>query len=587
MHAIRPRPTCRAHNNFSPSIALWQHFIAPNERLQPWQLKSPFATEAPRSHDDGVLVPDRGVGASELKDASGSILIKRFKTDRGNWRSRDLSPKPGELGEQKQGVSRRGHIPGTRQDAEKLLIYAKEAYEKASDYQGVTVQPIRPHGLFKESHLPWASSNKGAKSGEDRLELEIQAFHEYVRPNRAESIARKHVIEQVRRHVQKILPEYVLEVFGSERTGVAFAGSDIDLRLVPKHIMADTAQAKLPPTPEDRAKRRRDLKRLHRALLHKHKHDYMLPTVRWARYPLITLQDRASGLDVQLVLSNDTSVSRELMQRYMTEYSYLPQLYSVVKAILDIRGLSDVFRGGIGSYSLFMMVVASLKHKPYPGNRVGGALTFFLRFWSSFKTKGLGVSIEPPEFFDKSQQVVMHAKATSHIEEGHTPPLPAWMLTLRDPADETNDLGRKTIAWKHIQTTFGNLAVKLREDVKVNTRPSLLAPHVGPMYMLHQARRKRLTKYGEYVATEGGKHAEMGEMTRSFRKVSTAIERQGAPVAPRAAATINEAAGPATRKNLAATSQAVGENEASSERSAHEPEAVSWQKQQNMVDKTE
>lgn len=313
-------------------------------------------------------------------------------------------------------------------------------------------------------------------------------------------------------------------MFGSERTGLAFAASDLDLRLVPKHVISNAAQAQLPPTTEERAKRRRDLRRLHNTLAYKRRGIYLHPIIRWARYPLISLQDRASGLDIQIVLSNDTSRSREYMERYMTEYSQLPQLYSVIKATLDMRGLSDVFRGGIGSYSIFMMIVASLKHRPHPEDNAGGSLYFFLRFWRDFKAEEHGVSIEPLEFFKKSEQAVMHAKAMSHIEvcltnhgqsrlyiltssqEGKTPALPKWMLTLRDPADETNDLGRKIVAWKHIQMTLRNIALKLQRHIKVNSRPSLLAPLVGPIYSLHQARRGKLTEYGHYVATEGGNH---------------------------------------------------------------------------------
>lgn len=220
----------------------------------------------------------------------------------------------------------------------------------------------------------------------------------------------------MRQQVQDILPHYVLEVFGSERTGIAFAGSDIDLRLVPKKVFSNAAQAKLPPTPEERARRREDLRRLHLVFQRQYRGTYLLPTIRWARYPLISLQDKASGLDIQLVLSNDTSLGREFMQRYMAEYSYLPQLYSVIKATMDIRGLSDVFRGGIGSYSLYMMIVASLKHKPHPRNDAGGSLAFFMRFWRTFDAQEYGVSIEPAELFDKSEQVVMHAKAMGHIE---------------------------------------------------------------------------------------------------------------------------------------------------------------------------
>ena len=71
------------------------------------------------------------------------------------------------------------------------------------------------------------------------------------------------------------------------------------------------------------------------------------------------------------------------------------------------------------------------------------------------------------------------------------------MLCLRDPADETNDLGRKGVAIKHVQATFKELYNNLVWDIKKNTRSSLLAPLVGPMYMLNIKRRQKLESYGK------------------------------------------------------------------------------------------
>lgn len=74
------------------------------------------------------------------------------------------------------------------------------------------------------------------------------------------------------------------------------------------------------------------------------------------------------------------------------------------------------------------------------------------------------------------------------------------MLTLRDPADETNDLGRKIVAWKHVQVTFKSMLKGLRTTVSYNDRPSMLAGLVGPVYTLQQAHRKKLTDYGLSLA---------------------------------------------------------------------------------------
>lgn len=84
-------------------------------------------------------------------------------------------------------------------------------------------------------------------------------------------------------------------------------------------------------------------------------------------------------------------------------------------------------------------------------------------------------------------------------QKGSVRPLPAYMLSLRDPADETNDLGRKGIAIKHVQATFRHLRRRLDFDVKVNTRPSILSPLVGSCYMLNQSRREKLESYGKHL----------------------------------------------------------------------------------------
>lgn len=234
-------------------------------------------------------------------------------------------------------------------------------------------------------------------------------FYNYAKPNRTEAVARRHVIEQVRKHVLEALPHFTLEVIGSERTGVALATSDIDLRLMPPH-----PGDKLPPPSRVRYLLLNKLRKV-REKLTSHS-SYQSIELFHARYPLISMRDRATGLDIQIVLSNDSSASRNLMQQYMDEYPYLLQVYTVVKTMFDTRGLSDVYRGGFGSYSIFMMIVASLKHFPDHTPDAAGALETFLRFWSIVDTSTHGVSIEPAVLFNKSEEPVMTAKVKAHIE---------------------------------------------------------------------------------------------------------------------------------------------------------------------------
>ncbi|KAJ8115628.1 hypothetical protein OPT61_g2764 [Boeremia exigua] len=470
MHSIRPRPICRFQNAFSPSVALWQHFVAPCAHLWQRPPKSLFTTEASQGRDDTSVASnarDRPLtfkGVQSVKSGRNDrVKIKKPSHDR----QRRPQPKAGFRGEKGQ-------------NHENIMRRAFDAYSLEQAYEGVIVRPVYSDPLEKSTY-PWVvRDQQNIKSGKERLNLEIRNFHEFIRPTPVERVVRNHVVEQVRQHVKRVCPGYVLETFGSERTGVAFAISDIDLRMVPADSSPDAAVSKLPPNPQERRRRKNDLMILRQGLVRLYKNNYLLPTIRWARYPLISLQDRKSGLDVQLVSCNDTSASREYMHRYIQEYPYLPEVYSVLKTTLDVRGLTDVFRGGIGSYSLFMMIVASLKHKPHPSNDAAGAVEHFLLFWAKFKTEQHGVSIEPPELFDKAEQAVMQEKVMERVKDGRIAPLPKWMLTLRDPADHDNDLGRKTVAWKHIQVTFQSILRTLRAGVKENTR-------------LH---REKLARYG-------------------------------------------------------------------------------------------
>jgi len=89
------------------------------------------------------------------------------------------------------------------------------------------------------------------------------------------------------------------------------------------------------------------------------------------------------------------------------------------------------------------------------------------------------------------------------------------MLSLRDPADETNDLGRKGIAIKHVQATFRDLHKNLLLDVKFNKRASILCPVVGTSYMLQLERRRKLQNYGrEWVEREQKDLAKLAKEVR-------------------------------------------------------------------------
>ncbi|KAL6707565.1 hypothetical protein ACN47E_003914 [Coniothyrium glycines] len=505
MQPLRTRQICRAHNRYNAATTLWQHFVATAPLTLPRQrLSSTAITHLDgRTETDsvassaGATSTDPGTDPQVFGRSSGDApsAIRKISMTTGKFFATKKEASIAKLSKQ----SSTSRSEDDNDDTARLLREARTAFKKNLEYGGVVVKPRVNTTPIRESMLPWCVKTKARQlAGMDRLNLEIENFYNYAVPGKFERIARKHLMEQVRRHVRQALPDYILESFGSERTGLAFATSDIDLRLVPSSQWEDPVVEKLPPKQQDRLRRFEALRNLYVKHIQHHK-AYLLPSLRWARYPLISLQDRQTGIDVQIVLANDTSQSRAYIQGYLDEYAYLRQLFFVVKATLDVRGLSDVFRGGIGSYSLFMMLVASIKHSPQPPKDAASALLGFLKFYRDFPYHDKAISIEPVCLLDKVSEPILTSALKTKRESGELNPLPRYMLSLRDPADETNDLGRKGVAIKHIQATFKALHADLAWHLKINTRPSLLGSLVGPVYMLNKERRFRLDKYGRKV----------------------------------------------------------------------------------------
>jgi non-canonical poly(A) RNA polymerase PAPD5/7 len=96
------------------------------------------------------------------------------------------------------------------------------------------------------------------------------------------------------------------------------------------------------------------------------------------------------------------------------------------------------------------------------------------------------------------------------------------MLCLRDPADPTNDLGRKAVAIKHVQKTLKALYYTLDRDVRMNTRISLLSTLIGPSYMLYKERRHKLAEYGKRLSDK--KKKRLAVQAREVRESVKSLE---------------------------------------------------------------
>jgi non-canonical poly(A) RNA polymerase PAPD5/7 len=69
-------------------------------------------------------------------------------------------------------------------------------------------------------------------------------------------------------------------------------------------------------------------------------------------------------------------------------------------------------------------------------------------------------------------------------------------MCLQDPADSTNDLGRKGLCIKHVQATLAEVCKGLKTACDQNTKHSLLECIVGDIYWMNRQARGRLVSYG-------------------------------------------------------------------------------------------
>ncbi|KAK0790030.1 hypothetical protein LTR02_005532 [Friedmanniomyces endolithicus] len=384
---------------------------------------------------------------------------------------------------------------------------------------------------------PWALGRQAVRnmSSTDILDEEIQRFVAWAALKPAETAARQAVARQtqdfIKTHMGKSIPRLRTELFGSEATGLSLASSDLDIRLDNPDVLGPWSR------------RSRLMARGMRILVNQmgRSTDYVDVSMRWSKFPIITAKHRATGIDIQIVSAPSTTNQAAVVAEYLAELPHLRDLFYVMRTTLGMRDLIDVFNGGVGSYGLFNMIVAALKR----GERssvlpptAAGQLLYVLDFWVNFPFETHGLSIEPtPKLFKKHplasiapgvRQGYIHAAARRGDDAragqwaiGVVRPLQPYLLCLQDPADPTNDLGRKSNAIKNLQASCRFVLFGMRKMLGLAEAgermrwlsDAVLDVAVGRCHEVLLERRTRVEEWGrERVELEELKAAERAEL---------------------------------------------------------------------------
>lgn len=265
---------------------------------------------------------------------------------------------------------------------------------------------------------PWNRRPKAGVKGDLMrywLNVEIRAFANWMEMTPSENLARAKLSKILIDSIQQANPVLVAETYGSQATGLTMPNSDIDIRIkdstfkhVPYEGEPNDKAAKAVWAAENMAQRKRlmnsHLRRI-QSLLSSHDDFYQAHINETAYFPLVTAVHIPTGLKVQIVSTKWDHGARAATEKYLAEFPNLKMVFLLLKATLNLRNLSDPWFGGVGSYTLFMMCVAALKHgnKGLASKMESPALCLLhtLDFWGKFDTHREGLSVEPFAKFRK------------------------------------------------------------------------------------------------------------------------------------------------------------------------------------------
>lgn len=208
--------------------------------------------------------------------------------------------------------------------------------------------------------------------------------------------------------------------FGSSETGLASTMSDLDIGFLIKSEEKKPGIRGGNPSLANPAYRKKLHRKLEAMLLSvlasgSYRNHELVP---WAKHCLLRMKHSASNVELQIVASRPQPAAVELIKSYKDEYGQLVPIFFTVKAALACRNLDEPRTGGVGSYSLLMMIVAAFKLERIT-RETGPAesLRAVFKFWAGFDTVNCGVGLDPPRIFLKRADSASVKKAAKGAED--------------------------------------------------------------------------------------------------------------------------------------------------------------------------
>ncbi|XP_068117885.1 LOW QUALITY PROTEIN: terminal nucleotidyltransferase 4B [Hyperolius riggenbachi] len=281
------------------------------------------------------------------------------------------------------------------------------------------------------SGTPWKTRNYSDEV--IGLHEEIIDFYKYMSPRPEEEKMRMEVVNRIENVIKELWPSADVQIFGSFKTGLYLPTSDIDLVVFGKW-------ENLPLWTLEEALRK-----------HKVADENSVKVLDKATVPIIKLMDSYTEVKVDISFNVQNGVkAAQLIKDFIKKYPVLPYLVLVLKQFLLQRDLNEVFTGGIGSYSLFLMAVSFLQLHPRedacsPDANYGVLLIeFFELYGRHFNYLKTGIRIKDGGSYVAKDEV------QKSMLDGYRPS----MLYIEDPLQPGNDVGRSSYGAMQVKQAF-------------------------------------------------------------------------------------------------------------------------------------
>lgn len=362
----------------------------------------------------------------------------------------------------------------TREDTEEFLSFGKTEVEEVDEKEkAAREKAIREAQdslvILKDENgeelPPWLLDPESAErvlflsDSAIALHYEILEFSRFLSPTQMEIDARNEMLMMVESIVTRLWPESSTEIFGSYATDLYLPSSDIDV------CVMGTPEGGSPGEFEKLAEAIRNVTGFARRV-----------SVIKAKVNLVKIVARKTEVNCDISIGvNNGPKYVPVIKKYVESYPALRPLLLVVKCFLRQRNLNEVYTGGLGSYSVLLLVVSHLQmlkyNFPTTKSNLGCVLQLFFQLYGRiFNVCVAGIQVKNNgAYYDK-------------FERYHTAPQETLRFSIEDPNDETNELGLKSFAATRIRKAFTNASKSLkgwrRDDA--NTTPTVLGCIIQP-----------------------------------------------------------------------------------------------------------